>query len=349
MANTAKYPATSLPEPVTLVDIAKRCKLSKGSVSRALSMTLDKCPLSDATWHRVRKVSREMGYQVNAHARALASGKSMTIALIYEGTLPFLDSVYDEIVETFSATIRQHGYHLALVAMDDSGLWEESLLGGRADGCVCLHSVPARVQEHIQRARSPLVLLNGKSPLASGSVCVDDFRGSQLMTEHLLKLGHRRILLLTDTVRETPHHSITERQEGFLFTMRKSGLADVQPRCFEGDAAAFAKAWGQMTPKPTAVVCYSHLEAVHALRVLRCAGVEVPRDVSLTTFNDVFPVAVLDPALTCVAIQSVEIGRRGAQMLMDLVASEDAATRISRNNVVLDPVLIERESTAAAP
>ncbi|MEO0514378.1 MAG: LacI family DNA-binding transcriptional regulator [Planctomycetota bacterium] len=334
---------------VTLADIARRCNLSKGSVSRALSMSAETCPLSPATRLRVLKVSQEMGYRVNSQARALARGKSMAIGLVYEGSLPILDSVYHEIVDVFSSTLRQHGYHLELVALDDTDHWEDALMGGRVDGCICLHSLPERVAKAGAQIKLPIVLLNGRSELVHGSVSVDDRGGAVLVTEHLLGLGHRRIVMLTDTDREMPHYSIAERQNGFLQSMREAEAIGAQPMCFEGDAAAFADAWHRMSPKPTAVICYSHVEAIHALRVLRRAGVDVPGQVSLATFNDVFPVADLDPALTCVNIQASGIGRVGGEMLLRLLKSPASAKAEASQSSVLAPILIERESTAAAP
>lgn len=345
MADAPNFKSNPGSDAVTLADIARRCNLSKGSVSRALSMSAETCPLSPATWHKVRKISQEMGYRVNAQARALASGKSMAIGLLYEGTMPVLESVYHEIVDNFAAALREQGYHLALVALDETDQWEDALMGGRIDGCVCLHSFPERLESSIARINQPIVLLNGKSAFASGSISVDDRYGAAVVTEHLLSLGHRRILMLTDTQRETPHYSIAERQASFLNTMRGGRDDETQPICFEGNAEAFAAEWQAMDNKPTAVICYSHVEAVNALRVLRRAGVDVPGEVSLATFNDVFPVADLDPALTCVNIQAADIGRAGGQMLLELLGATGHKPLASRKTVMIEPSLITREST----
>ena len=263
---------------------------------------------------------------------------------------PSLTVCITKIVKTFAATLRQHGYHLTLVAVDETNHWEDDLLGGRVDGCICLHSFPEKAAPLIQRSNRPVVLLNGHSALASGSISVDDRHGATLLTQHLLDLGHRHILMFTDTQRETPHYSIGERQTGFLQCMRNSGFKDAQPQCFEGNADAFAQAWASMSVHPTAVICYSHVEAVQALRVLRRAGVDVPTQVSLATFNDVFPVAELDPALTCVAVHSAEIGRVGGQMLLTLLESNPAAMPPEfQSEITITPTLIERESTTPPP
>lgn len=330
---------------ITLADIARHCGLSKGSVSRALSMTVEECPLSEATWKRVREVAAEMGYRVNAQARALACGRSMAIGLIYNDTLPQLDSVYYQMIEVFSATLRERGYQLALVAIDEQGQWEDVLLGGRVDGCVCLHRLPPRIEDVIPRLQRPLVLLNGISDLASGAISVDDHGGAVEITEHLLKLGHRRIVMLTGMHCKTPHCSFAARKEGFLKAVQDAG--DVEGICFDGDTEAFAAAWDQFDEAPTAVLCYSHLEAVGALRVLRRAGVDVPGDVSLVTFNDVFPVAQLAPSLTCVAVPSAEIGRRGAEMLLRMLDEGIDRDQLP-GQVELPLSLIMRESTGPA-
>ena len=334
---------------VTLADIAKRCSLSKGSVSRALSMTADDCPLSLATWTRVREVAAEMGYRVNVQARALASGRSMAIGLLYEGTMPLLDSVYHEIIETFSATLRERGYQLALVALDETDQWEDALLGGRVDGCVCLHNLPQRLEDLMPRMQRPLVLLNGTSALASGSISVDDRGGARMVTQHLLDLGHRRLLMLTDTQHEMPHHSIAERQTGFLQTVREAG--DAEALFFEGNSDAFAAAWKGFDPAPTAVVCYSHVEAVGALRALRRAGVDIPGDVSLASFNDVFPGGATRSRAD---VRGGALGRDRSPRREHAAGPAggrraDAAPDAATDAVVLAPTLITRESTAAAP
>jgi len=346
MSTLSNIQSTGGQPAVTLADIARRCGLSKGSVSRALSMTADDCPLSLATWTRVRQVAAEMGYRVNVQARALASGRSMAIGLLYEGTLPLLHGVYHQIIETFSATLRGHGYQLALVALDETDHWEDALLGGRVDGCVCLHSLPPRLERLLPQMQRPLVLLNGTSSLASASISVDDRGGAESVTRHLLELGHRRLLMVTEPRPDAPHYSFGDRKAGFLETVR--GWDGAEAMCFEGDGEAFAAAWPTFTPAPTAVVCYSHLEAVSALRVLHRAGVDVPGDVSLATFNDVFPIGQLAPSLTCVAVPSAEIGRRAAEMLLGLL-NRKVDPAVALEAVVLSPTLITRESTAAAP
>ncbi len=327
---------------VTLADIARHCGLSKGSVSRALSMTVEECPLSEATWKRVREVAAEMGYRVNAQARALASGRSMAIGLIYNDTLPQLDSVYYQMIEVFSATLRERGYQLALVAIDEQGQWEDVLLGGRVDGCVCLHRLPPRIEAAMPRLQRPVVLLNGISESASGAISIDDHGGAVQATEHLLALGHRRILMLADANGKTPHASFNLRKEGFLKAVQDAG--DAEGLFIDGDTDAFSKAWDAFDQAPTAVVCYSHLEAVGALRVLRRAAVDVPGDVSVVTFNDVFPVAQLAPALTCMAVPSAEIGRRGAEMLLEMLDQGVDPERLP-GQVELPLSLITREST----
>jgi DNA-binding LacI/PurR family transcriptional regulator len=329
------------------MDIARRCNLSKGSVSRALTMSPETCPLRPQTRRRVIKVAQELGYFVNAHARALSSGRSQAIGLIYEGSLPILDSVYHQIVEAFVETIRTQDYHLGLIPMDEHGGWLDALHSRRVDACICLHNLPVEVGQVARRLGLPTILLNGRSEHATGTICPDDHQGARLATSHLLELGHRRIIMVTDMQRELPHYSIGERRDGFFERMREAGLED-SADAITGDGDTVVAYLDRATEPPTAVICYSHFEAVPLLRALQRSGRRIPQDISVVTFNDVFPVRWMNPALTTVTVPAAEIGRQGAEMVLDRVVHEPAAT-VDHGQVMLPEALIVRESTGPAP
>ncbi|MEQ9454714.1 MAG: LacI family DNA-binding transcriptional regulator [Phycisphaeraceae bacterium] len=327
----------------TLTDIARECRLSKGSVSRALSMSADDCPLNPATRLRVIEVAKAMGYRVNAHARALSRGKSQTIGLTYEGTLPLLDGVYHTLMETLIHELHVRNYDLALVPIDRSKRWEDTLLTGRVDGCISFHSLPRRLVTVAGDIGVPLVLLNGRSDLAD-TVSPNDRQGARLAVEHLAELGHRRIVMYANIQNEDPHYSIEERHEGFVDAVESLGDT-FSHRFFEGEAEEVAAHFQSAVPAPTAVVTYSHYEAMLLLKALRQAGLRVPHDVSLLSFNDVFPAAELDPALTVISVPSVEMGRTGAKMLLDRIEQPEG-TPSGVTSLMLNETLIARESTA---
>lgn len=307
-------------------------------------MSPEQCPLKEETQQRVIDTARRMGYLVNFNARALASGRTMTIGLLHEGALPLLYSVYHDIVENFSASLHQKGYHLGLFYLDEAQKWRDAVLNGRVDGCVALHKLPDSVALAVKEADIPTVLINGQSEYTTGIVNADDYGGSVLAVDHLLKLGHRAISMVVDTAVETPHYSLEHRRQGFYDTMAAAGVSE-RASWIEGDADHVLSRLESGAETPTAIICYSHFEAVPLLRALQLSGRSVPRDISLVSFNDVFPLNDLNPSLTAVAMPAAEIGLKAANLVLSQISSE-AEESTSQTRVSLKERLVVRESTA---
>ncbi len=327
------------------MDIARSTGLSKGSVSRALSMSEIDCPLNPETRTHILRVAEELGYRVNPHARALSSGKSMNVGLLYEGSLPIIENIYHDMVQAFAVAIRDAGYHLTFLPVDADGLWEDALIGGRVDGCVGFHSLAERVCRVTTRAGRPLVLVNGRSDRVSASVFADDRQGAKLATEHLLSLGHRRVLMCIDRSKQQPHYSIDDRRAGFEAAMQAAGLAQ-HAAWIDADSTGVITHLDHSPQPATAIICYSHIEAIPLLRELARSGRHVPRDVSVVAFNDVFPARELNPALTTITVPSGAIGREGARLLLNQLTlpreSQPTALALSEG-------LVGRESTGPCP
>lgn len=330
--------------PPSLKDIADACGLSTSSVSRALNFSVEDCPLNPRTRARVQQMAHQMGYQANAHARALSSGRSNTAGLILSPHTPMFDGVYQGVITAFSDTLARHGYHLRMIPVAADASWDRSLAGWRVDGCVSLQHLDPQAAEAIAAAGLPCVLLNGRSAAASGSVSPDDRAGARQATEYLLDQGHRDIAMLADLGFERPHYSLYERRAGFEAAMQAAGLGDRA----QWIAASFDQAADQVLnarPAPTAVLCYSQQEAVPLLSRLHAAGRRVPQDISLISFNDVFPASELKPSLSVVRVSSQAMGTLGAEMLLRQIRQGRPATP---ETLVLDETLVLRESSGAA-
>ncbi len=308
-------------------------------------MSAEDCPISEATRRRVRQTARELGYRANWQAQSLSRGRTYAIGLVYEGNLPFLDGVYNEMLGSFVQSLRDAGYHLQLVPVDHQESWKEALLGRRVDGCAMLHSAPDDLLDTVAELGIPTVLLNMDRGRGLPAICPDDEQGGRLAGRHLLELGHQRIAMYVDTS-ETPHFSIAARRRGLEQAIEQAGareLVMIEDNC--EDAMAVLR---DTSHDITAVVCYSQYEATSLLSRLWTAGVSVPRDMSLMCFNDEFPLADLIPPVTTVAVPSAEMGWRGAEMLLGCIGAESSGDQPgdAPRPVVLQEQLITRSSTA---
>ena len=360
----------------TLADIARASGYSKGSVSRALSLSEAMCPLRPESRAHIIKVASEMGYRVNPHARALSKGRSQTIALAYEGPSPILHSVYSYMLGEIVSELRARDFYLLMLAIDDTRWWEDALLTGRVDGVICLHEMPERLARVVTSEDLPTVLINGRADADIASIYPDDTAAAREATRHLIDHGHRDIVFVHAKWDDRDHYSLEDRRLGFRQALETAGI-DAEGRVISGAYNALVTVAAKRPTMPTAILAYSHFEGVTALRQLQERGLSVPGDVSLMCFNDAYPVGELQPPMTCMAVPAVEVSRRGVQMLIEQIESDGTETpaeggaaatsagagggggsaagtlarrvRRRRRQVVVTEKLIQRDSVAPPP
>jgi len=96
----------------------------------------------------------------------------------------------------------------------------------------------------------------------------------------------------------------------------------------------------------TAVFCFNDISAIGAIRALKDAGLSVPLDVSVVGFDDIQSAAYSTPSLTTVRQPLTEMGKRGAQVLLERIANRENEFAAE---IVMEPELVVRESTGPAP
>lgn len=96
----------------------------------------------------------------------------------------------------------------------------------------------------------------------------------------------------------------------------------------------------------TAIFCFNDIAAIGAIRALKDVGLTVPGDVSVVGFDDIQSAAYSTPSLTTVRQPLLEMGQRGAKVLLERIANRDAEYPAE---IVMEPEFIVRESTGVAP
>ena len=222
---------------VTIYEIAERAGVSSSTVARILRGDVrESHRRSAATAQRIRQLATEMGYRPNLRARAFSRGRTHGIGLLYTDDAWIFEGVNTEVVNSLVRSLQREGYHLVFCPVDESGSWEEIVLGGQIDGGVVFQTLPAEVAEAVRERQLPLVLLGDDSDPGMSQVVVDDFAGAYAATKHLLGLGHRRVMMFVhESVK--PHCSVEERLSGYRTAMDEAGLmAQECLRVSEGEA-----------------------------------------------------------------------------------------------------------------
>ena len=321
------------------------------TVSRALDPAKASL-VSEATRARVVQVADELGYRPHLIASQLRRGQTQTVGVV----VPDLGNpLYAPFVRGVAHALDEHGY-LPLVAdtQDDHLRFRRTLRhlwSRRVDAIIttAARTSDRKAVSELADEGLPIVLAVRTLP-GSGLPTVDheDTDGGALAAQHLLDLGHRRLVQLKGPADVTP---FLHRGQGFSAATAAAGCEEVElsttathPTVDEGRRlmGALLAASG---PLPTGIFAQNDLLALGALEALRAVDLWCPTDVSMIGYNDNFYAAHARPAMTAIRLPGYDIGQLAGAMAMEHIrAPEEAATSVSTA-----PVLLVRESTGPPP
>jgi DNA-binding LacI/PurR family transcriptional regulator len=336
---------------VTLSEVARRAQVTAATVSNVLR---NRDKVRPETAERVLRAIRELGYRPNLNARALAEGRSSTLALMLSNIAnPF----YPEFVLAAERAARRAGFFLMVCNTDDDAeigrAYLTQIAGTLAEGVLVLNTDIA-INELCETAAvgAPIVLSlweHPEAPPALPCVAVDFARAGALAAGHLLELGHREIGML---VGDGCGGLQDARATGFRNAMRDAGLepdnaAVLQIR--DSIDAGYAACMQLMarTPHLTAILATNDLLAIGAIQALTTLGRRVPHDVSVVGITDIQLAHQVTPALTTVAINTTAIAELSVDLLIRLIQSpqSDAENGVPPLVQVPEPKLVVRQST----
>jgi DNA-binding LacI/PurR family transcriptional regulator len=318
----------------TLEDVAARTGLSRSLVS--LVMRGAPTGATAETRERVLKAAAEIGYRPDARARLLASGRSRLIGVVFGMTgrfhLEFLDGLY--------VAARKADYQLILSALTprrDEGEAVETLLDFRCDAAIIL--APDRAVSGLA-GRLPVVTVGWhvKNPDVD-VVRTSDDEGMRQAVDHLVGLGHRRILHVDGGLGPVS----TSRRRGYRAAMRRHGLEQeirvVRGGITQEDGSSAARYLMAASTPPTSVIAYNDDVAAGLVETL--AGADVP--MSVVGWDDSSLARLPHVDLTTVRQDADEMTRLAVERSIARIDDEPVTDR----EQVLRPTLVVRGSTTA--
>ena len=329
--------------PVSIKDIARLAGVSHSTVSRALRDS----PLIPATTaQRIQQIARDSGYTASAIARSLVTRKTQTLGVVVTS---IADPFNGDLVDGIEEVANQNGYSVILATSQANPEREIAVVRSfgerRVDGILVASSrVGSLYLSMLEELKIPIVLVNNQHQSEFAySISVNNVDGAYQAARHLLNLRHRRISYLGDGL---GLHSDRDRLAGLEKAMAESDVPlDKEMVVYgdgklEGSLVAARELLGRDEP-PTAVVCYNDMSALGLLQAAEERGITVPGALSVTGFDDIMFAALARPALTTVRQPRREMGRKAAELLLEILNSPPA-----EKTVVICGELIVRASTA---
>jgi LacI family transcriptional regulator len=315
---------------VTIRDIARKLGLSAMTVSLALR---DHPRISAPTKERVRAAMKELKYEPNQVARALATGKSNLIGVIVPNSS---DHYYAEVIRAIEDAASAAGYHVLLA----NGSYEMERYTERVKDMIALHmrGIIAAPPFSSEKPKLPpfwldllksdfdVVLINRQlQPPIFHQVAADYVDGVRMVVEKLAEWGHTRVAYLSGQPAMLP---IRQRLAAFKRYAKIAGF-DNDPGLFEcadlnfsGGYEAGKRLWAALRKKPTAIVTFSDVVAVGLLRFLESQKIAVPDAVSVVSFDGTAVGEFTHTTLSTVHTPMYEIGQQAFQLLLEAMAGK---------------------------
>jgi LacI family transcriptional regulator len=330
----------------TLQRIAELVGVSVTTVSRVLSGQASRYRISNKTEAAVRDKAREFNFVPNQLARGLRLKKTMTIGLVIPDiSNPFFSGIARQV----ALGARRHGYSVILCDSQDQVELESQsidlLRSHHVDGIVlCPVGTASDHLAGLSQGRFPLVLVDRYFPdLPIPYVASDNLAGAREATAHLIEHGHRRIACLQGLPGTAPNEL---RLRGYREALSQYRLA-ADDALIVGDS--FSEQSGYIETKlllktrcdVTALLAFSNLIALGAIRALAEEKRRVPEDISLISFDDQPYAAYLATPITTVTQPYSEMGDVAVKLLFDQINSSQ---REASGGIHLPTSLVVRKS-----
>lgn len=328
----------------TIRDVAARAGVSKSLVSLALQ---DSPRVAAATREVIRQAANDLGYRPNANARSLGASRSRTIGVF---VLDLHNPIYADMLDGVQAEARRSDYRTIVVLGGPDRRAEraelEKLMEFRVEGLIALgHRLPLGAHDAISRA-CPAVLV-GAEPRSQPyvtSVSTDDLNGAAIAVDHLVDLGHERIVHVTGGSSGVAR----KRERGYVSAMVRRGLKhrvrSVAGGFTDDDGYRGTTEALRGRARPTALFVANDFAAMGALAAVSDSGLSVPDDVSIVGFDGARLTGLRCIDLTTVAQPLQDMGAIAASRLCAMLEDDDEQPS---RRIHVAPQLVVRNSTAA--
>ncbi len=330
---------------ITIKNIAKKAGVSITTVSSALN---DSRYVKKETKEKIIKIAKDENYEPSYIARAIRTRRTKTVAVL----VPAITPAIDEIIQGIEKKLTECGYCLILINTRESinkeieainliqervidGIIISGILGGKEDERNLVNKVKEIGKPTIFFDR---YIEDNNYPFISA----DNRLGGEIAGEHLLKMGHNKIGILSYDSRI---EIVERRREGFTEILKSAGIKSGFDLEIPAQASKLRESIDRnikslIQSGITAVFAISDILALNLIKSLYLKKIRVPEDISIIGFDNSYISELSIPGLTTIDYGLVELGEMAAGNLIEKLKTG----RFNRRNIIIKPKLIERNS-----
>lgn len=312
--------------PITTIELAKLCNVSRGTVDRALN---DRPGINSKTRELIQETARQYNYRPHLIAASLSRGKSMSIGVIF---FDLKNRYFSQMSNVISLAARSRGY-FTYIAVTEKDLDSErhilhNLAARRVDGLIMLPITQG--QAYIKELRSmdiPIVTVGNQLP-GVHHVSINEFQAAYDSAAYIAGAGYRQICFVCPPLRKKGTHeglfnikSQEQRAEGFLQYMKEHQDMKYE-LVLEKDFSPLAASIVQNSKEKPAFFCSSDIYALDLLKNFHKMGIPIPEAAGVMGFDNLDILAYINPRITTVSTSIDDVGKKAMDTLLTLIAGE---------------------------
>lgn len=329
----------------TIKDVAAKVGVSTATVSRYLNSS---GYVSKEIQQKISQVINDLDFVPNSVARSLKRTETKTIGIV----IPDLSNVsFMDTVKAISDVVTANDYQPIILSSEENLENEckilDVLVSKRVDGIIIASAGKNEKLMKINDSRLPIVLFDRDFYNTEGNVTIDavtndNFTGSYQMINYLISLGHKNIAILCGK------NLIADRLQGYIKAHEHNNMQVDENYILYGDyefdsGYELTKKLIMQPLKPTAIFSVTNIMALGAVAALNEMNISIPDKMSVCSFGIFKYHPILNPDMTVVNQQPVELGRRAAEMLINKIQNP---SKWKPQKVILESGIIMRNSCA---
>jgi len=268
------------------------------------------------------------------------------------------DYIFPSIIKGIESYLTEQGYSLTFACTDNDIEKEkqclQSMLNRNIDGLIIEPTKSSSYNPNMnyffefEQSKIPYLMINQFYPqLMPPHIIVNDQKGGFLAAEHLIKLGHHKIM----GIFKADDLQGVYRMQGFIKAHRENSLT-LSPELMINYTTEdqknllldkVKKLLAAPETMPTGIICYNDQVAISVLNCLRELNLKVPEDISIVGFDDSFLAEATETKLTSVTHPKIELGIQAAKWIVSAVENQNFNEY--EHSIVYEPELVLRNST----